>query len=78
MPDKNEGKMSARDIQDAEEWEARRLARGLARAFGYALQLTIMSAVMPAGHSAEEDAIEAAAAAWEGLADKIVDFAKEN
>lgn len=78
MGEKPKGKLSAKDVQDAEEEAAREAVRGLARAVGHALSLTIMSACLPAGHSAEDEAIQAAASAWETLADKIVDFAKEN
>jgi hypothetical protein len=78
VADKHKGKLSAKDVQEAQDEEARDAVRGICRAFGHALTLTIMSACLPAGHVSEDEAIEAAASAWETLADKIIDFAKEN
>jgi hypothetical protein len=51
------------------------MARAIARSFGYALTLTIMSAHLRPGHSSEDELVEEASSAWAALADNVVLFA---
>lgn len=69
-------KLSARDIQAAEEATDLARLRGIARQLGRALALTVQTALDPSGGGAEGDLIWTLDRSWEKLADLIVEFAE--
>lgn len=78
MADKGKGKHSAKDIRAAEEEAHAEAIRDIFRNVGQALAFTIMFAQHPAGGPQEDELLAACDDAWSSLADKVIDFAKEN
>jgi hypothetical protein len=67
--------LSAQEVQELEVAES---VRDVFRHAGRALCFTIMAAEYPPGGPREDELLKACDDAWSSLADKVLNFAKEN